>query len=210
MIKHLLPLLLALAPAALSAQAAEPQAGRDYVTVEPAQPFAPSGGKVEVAEVFAYTCIHCARFDPVLASWKKKHAETVKVVPVPMAFGGVGEVYARAYFAAEAMGVLDKTHQPMFDAIHVKQRGFRSPDDIVAFYGEQGIDTATFESTMNSFAVNAKIARTKQLVPRWGVEGTPSLIVAGKYRVIGGERGGFEGVLDTAEYLIAKERASGG
>lgn len=209
MLKSLLPFLLALAPAvaAIQAQAAEPQAGVDYVVLEPAQPFAPAGDKIEVAEAFAYTCIHCARFDPILTSWKKKHADTVKVVPVPMAFGEVGETYARTYYAAEAMGVLDKTHQPLFDAIHVERRPFRSAEEIVAFIGGLGVDAAAFQSTMNSFAVNAKIARAKQLVPRWGVEGTPSLIVAGKYRVIGGAT--LEDVLGIVEALVAKERGGG-
>ncbi len=214
MLHRLLPALLTavlLPVAAVSAQTAEtPQAGREYAVIEPAQTIAPASGRIEVAEVFAYTCIHCARFEPVLKAWKARQPEHVQVVAVPMAFGGVAEAYARAYYAAEAMGVLDRTHQALFDAVHVQQRQFRSAEDIAAFVAEQGVDKATFLSTMNSFAVNAKIARAKQVVPRWGVEGTPSLVVAGKYRVLGGARGGFEGMLDTVDFLVARERAAAG
>lgn len=213
MLNRLLPVLFAalLPVAAAGAQTAtEPQAGREYVLIDPAQTIAPANGKIEVAEVFSYTCIHCARFEPVLKAWKARQPADVNVVAVPTAFGGAAEVFARAYYAAESTGVLDKTHQAMFDAIHVQSRPFRGADDVAAFYAEHGVDKDSFASTMSSFAVNAKIARAKQVVPRWGIEGTPSLIVAGKYRVLGGARPGFDGMLDTAEYLIARERASAG
>lgn len=212
MLRRLLPLLLALLPLTpAAAQSAEtPQPGRDYAVIEPAQTITPADGRIEVAEVFSYTCIHCARFEPMLKAWKARQPADVNVVAVPTAFGGAAEAFARAYYAAESMGVLAKTHEAMFDAVHVQQRPFRGLEDIAAFYGEHGVDKDVFLSTMNSFAVNAKIARARQVVPRWGIEGTPNLVVAGKYRVIGGARPGFEGVLDTAEYLIAQERGAAG
>lgn len=205
--------LLGLAAACSTPQPATAQAadslveGTDYALLQPAQPTA-SGDKVEVLEVFGYWCIHCARFDPILSKWKAEQPADVAVSYVPAIFsGGVDEVFARAFYTAETMGVLDQTHGPLFTKAAV-EHSIKSPEDILAYYADQGIDKANFEATMNSFAVNAKVARTKQTLPRYGIEGTPSIIVAGKYRVLTPREGGFERMLQVTEQLIARERAS--
>src|SRR3546814_2405943 len=83
-----------------------------------------------------------------------------------------------------------------------------SSDLIAAFYGDYCVDPKVFESTMQSFAVNAKINRARQLAPRWMIQGTPTLVVAGKYRVMASPESGLPGMLKTADYLVARERAA--
>src|SRR5690606_40335280 len=73
------------APAAPSGPA--PVAGVDYQVIENGQPFQPVAGKIEVAEVFGYTCPHCANFDPILEAWAKRQPADVNLVLVPGAFG---------------------------------------------------------------------------------------------------------------------------
>ena len=192
-------------PAAPAADAF--QEGRDYVRIDPPQPTS-TGDAVEVLEVFGYSCIHCANFDPVLAAWAKRQPETVKLIHVPAVFGGVWEAFARAYYTAETMGLLDKTHDAMFKAVHVEKRPFRSIEDIAAFYADYGVSQEDFLATMQSFAVNAKIARAQQQVPRYGVEGTPTMIVNGKYRVMSPREGGFPRLLDVVDFLVKQELAA--
>lgn len=189
------------------APAAQYTAGKDYVLIEPAAPMSPNDDKIEVVEVFGYSCIHCANAEPVIAEWKKDLPADVQFSYLPAVFGGVWEAFARAYYTAETMGILDKTHQPMFKAVHAERRGFRGVEDIAKFYAEHGVDEKQFLATMNSFAVNAKIARAQQQAPRWGVEGTPSVVVEGKYRVAAPREGSFEKMMDIVDYLVAKERA---
>ena len=163
-----------------------------------------------MAEVFGYVCPACARFQPLVSSWKAGLPADVNFVYVPAAFGGTWDDYARAFYAAETLGVLEKTHEPLYLAIHVEQslkgeRGRDSVQDIANFYGKHGVDPKTFADTMGSFSVAAKINRAKQFAQRSKIAGTPSLIVNGKYLVKGQS---WEDMLRIADHLIARERAS--
>ncbi len=216
MLTRLLAVLLLLPIGACSAQteapeeaakpAVERQEGRDYVTIaEPAR-FTDDATRIEVVEVFAYSCPHCANFEPMFVKWKASQADDVLPVQVPMAFGGSGEAFGRLFFAAESMGVLDKTHQATFDAFHVDHRQFRSLADVIAYYAELGVDRPALEATLESFPVTAKLAKAQEIVPKWGVQGTPSVIVDGRYRIVGGPEGGLEGTIATLDHVVEMVR----
>ena len=164
--------------------------------------------KIEVVEVFGYSCIHCAHLAPQLATWKKALPDDVKLDYMPAVFGGVWEVYGRAYYAAETMGVLANTHDALFEALHTEKRKIGSLDDLGTWYAEHGVDKAQFLAAMESFTVNTKIARAQEQVPRYGVDGTPSLIVNGKYRVVAPREGSFTKMLQITDWLIERERAA--
>ena len=185
-----------------------PVAGTDYVELANGQPYAPLNGQVEVVEVFGYTCPHCAQFEPLINAWKRKQPADVNVIPVPAAFGGYWETYARAFFAAETLGVLEKSHEQMFNAIHVaRQLGLdATPEQIGKFYEQYGVDATTFANTMKSFGVETKLNRAKQFATRSQIEGTPSIVVNGKYLVNVDQRG-YEHMFNTVEHLAAQARA---
>ena len=186
-----------------------PVAGTDYVEIPNGQPYAPLNGNIEVAEVFGYTCPHCAQFEPLITAWKRKQPADVRVIPVPAAFGGYWVTYARAFFAAETLGVLEKSHDAMFNALHV-QRSLgldAKPEQIGAFYAQYGVDAKTFASTMQSFGVETKLNRAKQFAMRTKIEGTPSIVVNGKYTVSVDQRG-YDAMFNTVEHLVARERAA--
>ena len=185
-----------------------PVAGTDYVELANGQPYAPLNGQVEVVEVFGYTCPHCAQFEPLITAWKRKQPADVRVTPVPAAFGGYWETYARAFFAAETLGVLEKSHEQMFNAIHVaRQLGLdATPEQIGKFYAQYGVDATTFANTMKSFGVETKLNRAKQFATRSQIEGTPSIVVNGKYLVNVDQRG-YEHMFNTVEHLAAQARA---
>lgn len=199
-------LLLALMP--LFAFAADPVAGVDYVAIPEGKPYAPLKGKVEVVEVFGYTCIHCAHFQPMLNAWHKKQPSWVRFTPVPAAFGGIWTPYARAYYAAAKAGVLSKTHDAMFKALH--EEGSlpiqnASAQEIAAFYKGYGADPKAFVAAMESPATALLLERSKEFALASGIEGTPTIIVNGKYRVTASSP---EETLRVADYLVAKERAA--
>ncbi|HEY5971281.1 MAG TPA: thiol:disulfide interchange protein DsbA/DsbL [Pseudoxanthomonas sp.] len=200
-------LLLALLP--LFAQAAEPVAGADYVEIPGGQPYAPLKGKVEVVELFGYTCIHCAHFQPLINEWKKKQPAYVRFTPVPAAFGGYWMPYARAYYAAAKLGVLAGSHDAMFKALH--EEGSlpiqnASTDEIAAYYaGKYGVDARAFATAMDSPAIDVLLERSKEFATATGIEGTPTIIVNGKYRVTASS---FEDALRTTDWLVARERAA--
>lgn len=198
------------APAPALDPAKAPRPGVDYEVMAEPQPTFGQGG-IEVAEVFAYTCIHCANLQPVLNQWKPNIASDVRFVYVPGVFGGISDNFARGYYAAEAMGLVEKTHDALFRAVLI-ERSFQtaSIEEIADWYAKQGANRETFLSTMQSFAVTAKLNRARQFALRSGVQSTPTMIINGKYRAVATGDRGMQGLLDTVDFLVAKERAEAG
>jgi thiol:disulfide interchange protein DsbA len=182
------------------------QAGTHYLPIEPAQPTA-SGDKVEVIEVFSFACIHCAHFEPMVKTWKAKMPAQASFSYLPAVFNPSWEVFARAYYAGEVLGIAEQAHQDMFDGVHVR-RDIRNLEDIAKLYAKYGKTEQQFLDATKSFAVEMKINRAKQVVPRYQVDGTPTIVVAGKYRVTGQSAGSQDKIFDVVNFLIAKEAAA--
>ncbi|HVR80581.1 MAG TPA: thiol:disulfide interchange protein DsbA/DsbL [Luteimonas sp.] len=200
----LFALLLPLSVAATPATA--PVAGEDYVLIDGGQPYQPLAGKIEIAEVFAYWCSHCADFQPQVDAWTRKLPADVRFSYVPAVFSD-GDPYARAYFAAEDARALTRTHAATFRAIHDDKTLAMNAtvDEIAWFYGQHGLDAAKTKTAMTSAATEAKLQRAHDFALRSGVEGTPTLIVNGRYRVQGRTH---EDALRIAGQLIAQLRAA--
>lgn len=204
-------LLLALLPLAALAIAAPRTIveGTDYVVIADGQPFAPVKGKVEVVEVFGYTCPHCAHFQPQVDAWRRKNAKQVNFVPLAAPFGGYWTPYAKAFYAAQDLGVMERSHDAMFVALHTNgSLPLRNPsvDELAGFYAAYGVDPAKFAAAYDGAAAGQRLEKAQEFIHRSGVEGTPTLVVNGKYRVIGGR--GYQDVLAIADALIARERGA--
>lgn len=205
MTKWLLFLLFvpALASAGLFSPALEE--GKSYQVITPEQPTV-SGEKVEVVELFSYACPHCYHFEPTIERWLKTKPENVKFVRMPVIFRDDWAIYAKAYYTAEALGVLDKIHGPLFSALHAQKRRIGDEAALMAFFAEQGVSNADFKKVFNSFAVDSKVKRSKELTRRYGINSTPSMVVNGKYRVDGQMAGGLnDRFLQIVDGLIAKK-----
>jgi len=213
MFRRALLALLMLLPFAANAQSlvdydTKPREGVDYEILPTPQPTFDKG-KIEVAEVFSYACIHCSEFQPLVDNWLKTMPKSARYEYVPALFQPVWENFARGYFAAKILGVQARTHDAMFKAVHV-DHVFKagSVEEIADWYGSHGANRGKFLDTMNGSAVNALIARARDFALRTGIQYTPTIIVNGKYRVnVNGDRG-FEGMLATADFLIARETAA--
>ena len=196
------------AEAALAAAAAgsAPVEGTDYVVIPNGEPFDPANGQVEVVEVFGYTCPHCATFQPAIASWKAKLPADVRVTYVAAPFGGYWIPYAKAYYTADALGIAGETHDAMFAALHLSGElpiQNATAEEIGRWYAANAdVDAGEFATAMESFGIDAKLKRATQFIQRSGVNGTPTLVVNGKYRVTGPDP------LRIASHLVAMERAA--
>ena len=185
--------------------------GVDYAEIQGGQPFEPRNGKVEVVEVFGYVCPACFRFQPLVTAWEKTLPADVRFTYVPAQFAPEWIPYAHAFYVSQSMGLVAKTHEAVFNAIHVAGTlpgEGKKPDEaaIAKFYGHYGADPKQFADAMHSFAVDAKLTHAKQFVVQSGVQGTPTIIVDGKYRVIGKS---YDDMLRITNQLIAQERAAG-
>lgn len=211
--RHFLPLLLLqlmLLPLIAGAQqppGAAPVEGRDYVAIPGGERWSSADDRIEVAEIFAYTCHHCADLEPHLDAWKRSQPADVRVSYVPAAFRPTDN-YARASFAAQQLGVLDRIHAPLFRAIHdahTVPASNASVDELAAFFSGEGVDAARFKAAMASPEVDAQMQRARDFAIASGLRGTPTLVVNGKYRV---QAPTHALALRIAGQLVAMERAA--
>jgi thiol:disulfide interchange protein DsbA len=179
----------------------------DYVELAAPQPTS-DPKKIEVVELFSYACPHCFHLDPMLHKWVAAQRDDVVFVRIPVVFRPSWEPLARAYYVAEMLGVLDKTHGAMFKAIHEEKQTLETEDAVAKVFVAQGVDEKQFRDAYSSFGVAAKINRAKQMTVKYAVNGVPALIINGKYRTSASEAGSHEGMLKAADRLIEQERAA--
>lgn len=166
-----------------SASSAPYTEGNQYVTLPAPYQRYSNDGKVEVAEVFSYACIHCAHFAPIAEKLKESLPPGVKFELVPAPFSEEWLPFARAYYAADKLGVVDRTHLELFKEKFAQNYPVNSLDDLADFYARQGVNRDEFMRLANSPEATAKLKADLDLIRKWGVDGTPSIVVDGKYRV---------------------------
>jgi thiol:disulfide interchange protein DsbA len=196
------------APAQSTAPAQRVPASQ-YELVSPPQPTR-SPGKVEVVELFWYGCPHCHELDPFLARWAKSAPEYVDFSRLPAAFptNKLWRLHAEAFYAAEALGVLERVHGPFFDALHRARRSLGTREAVAAFFGELGVPAADLNRAWDSFAVQAKVRQAMSLTERYGVTGVPAIVVNGKYRTSASLTGSYDNLIKVVQALVDQEHRS--
>jgi thiol:disulfide interchange protein DsbA len=199
--------LLAVLPLACSAAADSFSEGTHYKrTLQPQDPIDPK--KVEVTEVFWYGCPHCYHFDPIIEGWRAKAPGYVIFDRLPATLGRAdGEAHARAFFIAESLGVSDKIHQPLFNAIHQDHQLMNSLDQLRDLFGKvAGVKPADFDNASSSFMVDSRMRRSESLLRAYGIASVPTMIVDGRYLTGAGMAGGEDKVLEVLDFLVDKVR----
>lgn len=197
----------ALLPAIAHADAAKPEAGTDYMVLDPRAAVEAPAGKIEVVEFFWYNCPHCSVFEPELAAWLKKLPKDVAFRRVPVAFRDDFVPQQRLYYALDAMGLVDKLHAKVFAAIHTERLDLAKGPAIVDWVGKQGVDKAKFTEQYSSFSVATKASRAAQLQNAYKVEGVPALGVAGRFYTDGSLAKTMGNALKVVESLVATVRS---
>lgn len=180
------------------------QAGTHYVVLE--KPIKASNTElVVVNEFFGYTCPHCNDFEPQLHQWASKQTDRVSFMPIPVVFGRSWEPYAKAYFVALNLGVLEQTHQAMYDAVHIDERRMTNRQALASFFAEHGVSQTDFDSAYDSFDLQNKLRQANRLAAQAEITGVPSMLVNGKYMVNATLAGSKEGMLAVVDYLVGLE-----
>jgi thiol:disulfide interchange protein DsbA len=203
MIRFLAAATLAAAVLALAPAAAQQQP--PFIELSPPLP-TDSKGKIEVVEFFWYECPHCYALEPLLETWVKKLPKDVEFRRIPATFNERWVISARVYYALEAMGLVDKLHRPLMDAIHKDRLRVTDERQLTEWLQSKGVDVAKFSATLKSFAVESRLKRAQSLVQGSRIDGVPALMVNGQYVVAAGAGGSEERMLAIADSLIDRSR----
>lgn len=184
------------------------QEGLHYFEIEGAP--AGSSDEQELVELFSYLCTHCNTFEPYMNSWKKRNADKAGFRRIPVVFGRAAwEIYARGYVTAKMMGLGDEAHSALMDKIWKEKAVMRTMEELAEFYSQFDVTAESFLATSKSFAVDATMRKDQRQAQAYGVRGTPSLVLNGKYRIAGNAAvPSFEVMLDIVDYLIERENAA--
>ena len=182
--------------------------GKEYKPVRTAvKPVDPK--RVTVEEFFWYGCQHCYHFEPEITAWKARKPADVDFVQIPASLGRPeGTAHQKAFYTAEALGISDKIHKPLFDGIHQKRQALFGQDALRTFFNAQsGILPDLFDNTFTGFAVDGRVRRAEQLAKDYAVVSVPTVVVGGKYQTNSTMAGDFPAVLKVVDHLIEKVRA---
>lgn len=205
------PLVCALLLVTGPARAEVYSEGVHYVELFQPQPVE-TGDKIEVRELFWYGCPHCYDLEPVLNKWLRHMPKDAAFVRMPAVLRPSWAVHARAYYTFEALGVTDKLHGKLFDAIHRDGRRLNTMEALADFAAEQGVDRKQFIEAFQSFGVDAALRKAQIMGRQYEADGVPTLIVDGRYRTTAGMAGSHEKLMQVVDFLIqtARQRRGAG
>ncbi|MDF3982708.1 thiol:disulfide interchange protein DsbA/DsbL [Luteibacter sp. PPL201] len=212
-----LPLLLAalVLSTACSAKPAEGAAasftdGQEYVSIATPQRLDPKG-KIEVVEVFSFGCIHCAHYEPKVEELQKALPRTVAFHRIPAAFNDAWLPFAQAYYAAQRLlpaDKLDESTDKLFKAKWDLHMPLNAIEEMADWYHQNyGVDSAKFVQVAQGPEVKAQIEKDTKLIQQWGVDGTPTMVVDGKYR--SNRIQDFDQLNAVVRFLVDKETKGG-
>lgn len=197
--------------------------GKNYFLIQPQQPTG-HPDKIVVTEAFSFACPACNAFHTTADQLAKSLPSNAVMTYLPVSFRPDENfpLFQRAYYAAKALGVADKSYDAMFDAVWKSgqlasddlstgrpkpQSAWPTIDDVAKFYAKYGVDPKEFVAVANSFSVNTQMKRADDMVKAYGVDATPTIIVNGKYRFTPGDAGGYAQTIELTKWLVAKEAA---
>ena len=199
------------AVAALSTGAAaqeQYQKGIHYDLIEPAIHTGISD-RVVVTEFFSYGCGHCYNFEPLLESFESRLPEGVVVQRTPVIWNNNPglKLLAKTYYAVEVLDVFEPVHGAVFNTIHRQRKRLSSPEAVRAVFVENGVDAKDFDHAFGSFGIDSMVRQAAARTEGARVQGTPSLMVNGKYRIDTRQAGSQANMLKIAAFLADKELA---
>ncbi|WP_172600441.1 thiol:disulfide interchange protein DsbA/DsbL [Sulfurivermis fontis] len=162
--------------------------------------------KIEVMEIFWYGCPHCYNLQPLLEHWRARQGDAVAWRRVPAILGEGWAIHARAYYTAEGLGVAERMHAALFDAIHRERRRLNDEKALTAFFAEHGVEPARFQAAFHSFAVDAKVRQARALTQQLQLDGVPAVVVNGTFLTSPTLTAGRERMMTVLDALVAEAR----
>ncbi len=182
-----------------------PIEGKQYLTLAKPQPTV-GAGKIEAIEFFWYGCIHCNAFAPTIKAWAARQKSDVVIKHVPVAFSNDYLPHSKIYYALEALGKVDAMHQKVFNAIFVDRKRMVDTKEIADFMAANGIDRKAFLDAYQSFNVSRKASQAQDMVSAYDIQGTPTVIIQGKYVTSPSIAGDATAATQTMDWLVTQVR----
>lgn len=196
--------LILLVAAGMAAQA-QPVAGREYLVLDPPRPVA-AGERIEVIEFFSYACPFCYEAEPHITRWLMRREAEVDFRRVPSALPPAWAPFARAYYALEATGLLERLHWPVFDNHHFDGKRLNNEKNLIDWLSANGADAVVFKQAFDSPEVRAKVEAARAMLDAYNIQGVPTFVIDGRYATSSRLAGGIPEMMVVVEHLVGLAR----
>ncbi len=193
---------------AVMAQEVRARQNIEYRVIAP-QPVEP-GGRIEVIDFFWYGCPYCNELQPALDDWIRSKPADVVVRRVPVILRETWAPHARVYYTLELLGEVERLHGQVYRSYHVEELHMSKPDVMEKWAVQHGIDRRRWVDAYHSPEVDARIARAAQATKRYDIQGTPSIVVDGRYLTSSSMTPSVRGVVAVVDDLVRLARQQRG
>ena len=162
--------------------------------------------RIEVVELFFYGCPHCFALEPDVVAWTKALPKNVYFRRVPAVFTQTPHwiPLARAFYAAEILGLTDKLHHDFFNAVHLSGQNLNDREVLLKLVQKLGANRKQFEQALDSPEVNKRVAQSQQISNASGAKGVPAFVIDGKFITSVTQTGTPERLFATMNDLITQ------
>ncbi len=167
-----------------------------------------TGDKIEVAELFWFSCGHCFALEPAVNKWKASKPDNAEFVKVPAVFGKRGEFHAKAFYTMKALDAPEQAYEDFFKKIHVERKRINDLGALVSLLANYEKTEEQVTSAFNSFLVDNQVRTAAKISRQSGATGVPTIVVDGKY--LTGQSmhsDGATGLFNTVNLLVEKAAA---
>ena len=190
--------------------------GKHYLPLSAAVPTIVGDKKVEITEIFRFSCPACFRFEQASVEWKKTKSPLAELVKNPVVWNDDTEIRAQVYYAGAQLGLEQETAMAIFKSIHeatsqsAAKNALLKEDDILTMFESLGVERAKAKKMYNNWFIKSKVRQADGRARDFAINGTPELFVDGRYRITVSSAGSYEAMLQVADFLVAKIAAERG
>lgn len=199
--------LALLAPAGAQAQSLSGVAlapGKNYRTI--AQQPLVDPARIEVIDFFFYGCPYCNTMRPALEKWRKALPADVLFRRVPAVRRDSWAPLARTYYTLEALGEAERLHEEVYKSYHDEQLSMSQRDVMADWAQRRGIERNRWLAVYDSEEIGRKVEEARKATDAYDIQGTPSIVVNGRYLTSGGMTDDVHLVVPIADELVRLAR----
>lgn len=137
--------------------------------------------KHSVIEFFSLGCHACHAAEPAIETWLQHKDKRITFSRIPVVYGKAWEIYAKAYYIAEAFGVENKVVPSLFSLIHDKRQALQETTDYNATFNAAGVDSKQLALSFDSPSIANQLQKDDKFMRAAKIMQIPTMMIDGKY-----------------------------
>lgn len=180
---------------------------RDFVKYSKPKRVTPSQEpQVEVIYFYYYGSPWAQEIDTSLRTWAQTRPYNIKFITVPAYFNAnpFGKLGARIHYTLEMMGESERLSPLFMRAVQTKRVDLQKMSSVLQWMENHQVDTVKFLKIINSNEVKSATLAIPQVLGRYEVKSTPTIVIDGQYLIESNEKRSPSRVLEITKFMADK------